>query len=137
MSDLPELDSLWDYSHPAETEASMRSLLPAAAASGDRGYVASLLTQIARAQGLRGRFADGHSSLDEAKGIAPAEAAEPRLRMLLERGRLHNSAGEPEAAQPLFREAWHAAHEMGEDGFAVDAAHMLAIVAQGDDALVW
>lgn len=137
MTDLPELESLWDSSHPAETEGRMRSVLPAARASGDRAYWASLLTQIARAQGLQGRFAEGHASLDEAQGIAPDEAVESGLRLLLERGRLHNSAGDPEAARPLFLQAWQAAGAAGEDGLAVDAAHMLGIVTQGDEALTW
>lgn len=137
MTDLPDLDSLWEFSQPAETEKRMRAVLGQAEASGDRAYGSLLLTQIARAQGLQGKFAEGHASLDQARAIAPATSAEPRVRLLLERGRLHNSAGEPEAARPLFVQAWEAARGAGEDGFAVDAAHMLAIVAQGDEALHW
>jgi hypothetical protein len=86
---------------------------------------------------LQGKFAEGHASLDQAQADVPALPAEPRVRLLLERGRLHNSAGEPEAARPLFMQAWETAREAGEDGFAVDAAHMLAIVAQGDEVLRW
>ncbi len=137
MTDLPDLDSLWDYSQPAETEKRMRSVLGEVEASGDRAYWSSLLTQIARAQGLQGKFAEGHASLDQAQAIAPVASAEARLRLLLERGRLHNSAGEPDAARPLFMQAWEAARQAGEDGFAVDAAHMLAIVSQGDEVLRW
>ena len=137
MTELPDLDSLWDYSQPAESEKRMRSVLGRAEASGNRAYWSSLLTQIARAQGLQGKFAEGHASLDQAQANVPAVPAEPRVRLLLERGRLHNSAGEPEAARPLFVQAWEAAREGGEDGFAVDAAHMLAIAGQGDEVLYW
>ena len=60
-----------------------------------------------------------------------------RVRYLLERGRTLNSSGRPAAAQPLFLQAWEAARACGEDGFAVDAAHMIAIVEQGDESLRW
>lgn len=49
------------------------------------------------------------------------------MRYLLERGRTYNSAGERERARPLFLEAWAQARRSGEDGLAVDAAHMVAI----------
>lgn len=137
MTNLPDLDALWDYSRPAESARRMRSVLAGTEVSSDPAYRSSLLTQIARTLGLQGQFAEGHALLDEVETIAPAAPAEPRLRLLLERGRLHNSAGEPEAARPLFAQAWEAARRAGEDGFAVDAAHMLAIVGQGDDGLRW
>ncbi|MGH2605910.1 MAG: hypothetical protein ACRDG5_04905, partial [Anaerolineales bacterium] len=98
MTDLPDLGSLWEYSQPAESEKRMRAILGQAEESGDRTYWSSLLTQIARAQGLQGKFAEGHASLDQARAIAPTAPPEPRVRLLLERGRLHNSAGEPAAA---------------------------------------
>jgi tetratricopeptide (TPR) repeat protein len=60
-----------------------------------------------------------------------------RVRYLLERGRTLNSSGRSAAAQPLFLQVWEAARACGEDGFAVDAAHMIAIVEQGDESLRW
>jgi tetratricopeptide (TPR) repeat protein len=48
-----------------------------------------------------------------------------------------NSSKQPEKARPLFLEAWELGRTCGEDGFAVDAAHMLAIVEPADEALEW
>jgi len=43
----------------------------------------------------------------------------------------------PELARPLFLEAWEMAQQVGEDFYAVDAAHMLAIVETGGEQLEW
>ncbi|MEX0788523.1 MAG: tetratricopeptide repeat protein, partial [Anaerolineales bacterium] len=59
------------------------------------------------------------------------------VRLMLERGRLHNSSGDPSAARVHFAEAWAAARNSKEDALAVDAAHMLAIVAEGEEAMRW
>ncbi|HEX6385768.1 MAG TPA: hypothetical protein VF177_13945, partial [Anaerolineae bacterium] len=66
---LPDFDQLWDYSQPASTEERFRELLPAAEAAGDDSYLAQLLTQIARAQGLQRQFAAAHETLDEAEKL--------------------------------------------------------------------
>ncbi|MFN8451853.1 MAG: tetratricopeptide repeat protein [Anaerolineae bacterium] len=117
-------DALWDYDHPAETEKTFRALL--AQTDGARRF--ELLTQIARAQGLQGNFADGHATLDEVERDLSAEASAARVRLLLERGRLFNSAGEPQRAHPCFTQAWEFGQQIGEIGYAVDAGHMLGIL---------
>lgn len=141
---LPDFDRLWDYSQPVESESRMRGLLPQA--EGRPGYQAALLTQIARAQGLQRRFEEAHATLDEAEALvaevaeedeaAPPEAV-PRIRLLLERGRVYNSSGRPDEARPLFEEALAAARAAGEDYHAADAAHMLGIVAPVEEQLEW
>lgn len=137
QSDLPDIDSLWDYTDPAATEEQFRTLLPVARSSGDRAYLAELLTQIARTQGLQRRFGEAHATLGEVVGMLPGVTPRAHVRYLLERGRVFNSSGNPEEARPQFLGAWHLAVEHGEDGFAVDAAHMLGIVEPGDTGLDW
>lgn len=127
---LPEFDKLWDYSQPAATEEKFSGLLPISEAAGDRSYQIELLTQIARAQGLQERFEEGHVTLDRAEAMLNEETKRPRARLLLERGRLFNSAGELAKAQPLFEQAWKAAEEAKAPRFAIDAVHMLAISAR-------
>ena len=51
------------------------------------------------------------------------------MRVLLERGRVLNSSGSPNDARPLFDAAFAAASEIGFEHLAVDALHMIAIVA--------
>jgi tetratricopeptide (TPR) repeat protein len=134
--ELSDFDSLWDYGRPAETEARFRELLPAAEDSPGLG--AEVLTQSARAQGLQRRFAEAHATLDGIEAILSGLPLRPHIRYLLERGRVYNSSGDPALARPFFAEALQlAAADPRESFFAVDAAHMLAIVAAPEETLVW
>jgi tetratricopeptide (TPR) repeat protein len=136
-SPLPDFDTLWDYSNPAATEQKFRDLLPAAQSSGDTSYLAQLLTQIARTEGLQRRFDDAHRTLDQVQAMLTADHKLARVRYLLERGRVFNSSGKPANARPLFLEALELAREIGEDNYAVDAAHMLGIIEPPQSALEW
>lgn len=128
-----DIDSFWEYADPAASEARFRSAL--GEARGDDRL--ELLTQIARTYSLRRDFSRAHSLLDEVEGqLGPAGPA-PRVRYLLERGRTFNSAGDKVRAKPLFIEAWQTASTNGLDGLAVDAAHMVPIVAGGAEGAEW
>lgn len=130
----PPDEGLWDYDDPAGSEARLSERLAALAEPALR---AELLTQIARAQGLQRRFDAGHRTLDAVaaqRAHLPPRAAS---RYALERGRLHRSAGQPDAARPLFLEAWQVASDHGEVAEAIDAAHMLALVAAPGQQLEW
>ena len=132
-----DFDALWDYAKPEETEQKFRALLPQARESGDAGYLAELLTQIARTEGLQHKFNDAHKTLDEAETLLRPGVSRPRVRSLLERGRAFNSSGHPDKARPLFLEALEIAEIAGEDNLAVDAAHMMGIIEPPDKALDW
>jgi len=85
--------------------------------------------------GLQGHFAEGHAILD-AVDATDSPGGRIRVRSRLERGRLLRSAGDAAASVEPFAEAWQLASTLHEDGLAVDAAHMLALVdaAPGSDA---
>jgi hypothetical protein len=85
---LPDFDKTWDFNDPAATERTFRELLPAAEESGDISYHAQLLTQIARAQGLQGRYDEAMATLNEVATMARDDMALVHLRELLERGRV-------------------------------------------------
>lgn len=125
---MADFDQLWDYDQPEATERRFRDLLPAAEASADRAYHAELLTQIARTLGLQGRFDEAHAVLDEAAALLSDQMATARVRYLLERGRALRSSGRREEARPLFLQAWELGLANGEDSYATDAAHMVALV---------
>lgn len=129
-----EIDALWDFSNPAATEQRLNSALEQ---THDTSIQLEVLTQIARAQGLQGRFDDAHRTLDDVE--AQLSGAPPRVhvRYCLERGRTLNSAGKPDDALPLFKQALNTASEAGLEGLAVDAAHMIAIAATGDEQIEW
>ncbi|HLF27196.1 MAG TPA: tetratricopeptide repeat protein [Anaerolineae bacterium] len=132
---LTNFDQLWDYDKPEETERRFRQLLPGAARNTS-DYV-ELLTQIARTQGLQRKFDQAHQTLNTAQGLLTSELKRAEIRYLLERGRVFNSAKQPEQARPLFLEAWQRAVALGEDFHAIDAAHMLAISEPPDKQLAW
>jgi tetratricopeptide (TPR) repeat protein len=134
---LPDFDALWDYGNPAATEVKFQELLASPGTSRDRSYHAQLLTQIARTQGLQGKFDAAHATLDEAESLCD-DMALPRVRCLLERGRVFNSSKRPEEGRPLFERAYEMAVRESLDAFAVDAAHMIAIVEKTPEAqLEW
>jgi tetratricopeptide (TPR) repeat protein len=137
--DLPDPDKLWDYGKPAETEKRFREVLPRAEAAGDRDYALELRTQIARALGLQGRFDEALAELDAVeKALGPGDSLPVvRVRCLLERGRVLNSAKQPGKARPFFEKAWELGVERKIDRYAVDAAHMMALVAPPDEKDAW
>ena len=123
------LDELWDFSDPAGSEARLRA---AAEESTDAAYRAELETQVARALGLQERYDEADAILDAVSGDSPVIA----VRAALERGRLRNSSGDPDAAVPLFRAAAQQAASADLVFLRVDALHMLAI-ADADHADEW
>src|SRR4029078_13296377 len=92
---------------------------------------------IARAQGLQGTFADAHATLDAAQALLTPAVSTARIRYLLERGRVFNSSQHVTQAQLLFQAAWELAQAERQDFYAIDAAHMLAIVAPAELQLEW
>lgn len=133
----PDFDSWWDYNHPDQTEAKFRDLVPAAKATGDTGYYAELLTQIARTLGLQQKFDSAHAVLGEVKALLPSAGARAEVRYLLERGRALNSSKRQAESEPVFLEASEKAAIAKLDYFAVDALHMLAIVAPVEKQMEW
>ena len=133
----PEFDALWDYNDPGQTESEFRELIPVAKESGDMSYYAQLLTQIARTEGLQRKFEEAHNTLDTVEAMLTDELVVARIRYLLERGRVHNSSGQPDESKPCFLEAWELGLEHGEDYHAVDAAHMMGIVEPPEKQLEW
>jgi len=117
---------LWDFDDLDASEGRFRVQLEQETTDAGR---AEVLTQLARVEGLRGRFELCDALLDEAESLA---GATPRL--LLERGRRERSSGQPGAGLAQFEQAFEQARASGEDVLAVDAAHMIAIV---DDSELW
>lgn len=124
------LDELWDFDDPAASE--QRMLRAARSRERTPEERAELETQQARALGLQGRFDEADALLDRINFDSPAVAT----RILLERGRLRNSAGRLSEAVPLFTGAVSIASRAGLLFLEVDALHMLAI-ADAEQAEHW
>ncbi len=134
---LKDFDRLWNYSDPAATETKFREKLPEAEKSGDTDIYIQLLTQIARAQGLQGKYDDAHKTLDDAEKRLTEETKTARIRYLMERGRVFNSSGSKEKSKPMFLDAWALCQAEKNDFFGVDALHMMGIVEPPEKQLGW
>ena len=136
MRGMATLDELWDFDDPAASEVRFREAVATAESAADEAGVAEARTQLARSLGLQDRFDEGHLTLDRVDADHPADDR-IRVRSRLERGRLLRSGGDPHAARAPFEGAWELARTLGEDGLAVDAAHMLAIVDAPPGEATW
>lgn len=128
---------LWDYNDPGATEKNFRAILEETNASEDKSAYLQLLTQLARSLGLQMKFDEAHKILDEVENRLSDELYVARIRYLLERGRVLNSSKQKDRGKKFFLEAFELAKFSNEDFYAVDAAHMLGIVEQGDGSLNW
>lgn len=135
MDTLFDFDQLWDYEKPAATEMNFRELL--ANAENNPSYTLQLLTQIARAQGLQGKFEEAQRTLST---VDAGMINDPivKTRYLLEYGRVLNSSGQREKSREYFVQAYETGLAAQADFYTVDAAHMMAIIEPDpDEQLAW
>jgi tetratricopeptide (TPR) repeat protein len=125
----------WDFDRPDLSEERFRAILDRPGI--DPVFRVEVLTHLARAQGLQGRFEEGHATLDTAERELPNGQPRIAARIKLERGRLFNTARQPSEAISPFLDAWTMAFRAKADDEAIDAAHMLALVVEGDERLAW
>jgi tetratricopeptide (TPR) repeat protein len=130
-----QIDDLWDFGDPAASETRFRAALADPGVSAETA--AELKTQLARSMGLQRRFDDAAAELDTIEPQLPRLGQRAAVRYWLERGRVLNSSGNTGSARLPFETAWDLARAAGLDGLAVDAAHMVAIVADGPEAIRW
>src|SRR5689334_22249059 len=97
---------LWDFDDPAASEQRFRD----AAAGAEGAQRGVWLTQVARALGLQEQYDEAHDLLDD---LSPAGSAELEARLLLERGRVCRSSGDPGHARRFFDEAVAVASSAG------------------------
>ncbi|MEA2096545.1 MAG: tetratricopeptide repeat protein [Candidatus Cloacimonadota bacterium] len=141
INPLPNFDAMWDYQHPDSTEIVfteiLKGLKDSTESSYDAEYHAELLTQIARTQGLQGKFNQAHTTLDSVKNMLTDNMKTAFIRYLLERGRVFNTSGEWEISKPILLKAYEFGVENDLDIYTLDAAHMMGIVEPPDKQLGW
>ena len=134
VSVAADIDALWDYAKPAESEARFREALKTE--TGDAAL--EIETQIARTFSMRRDFVRANSMLDAVAARTSGNTApRVRIRYLLERGRTLNSSGQFEKAKPLFSDAFQLAQRENEVLLAIDAAHMFGFSKNLDEAMSW
>jgi len=126
----------FDYDDPKGSESRLAALSREAQSAGDIPSLAEILTQVARAQALQGHLEEAARTLDRAAAL-PTEAVRPRVRLLIERGRLLRRQGHPQDARANFEKAYETAVAAQQAGLAADAAHMLALMLPFEEARAW
>jgi len=130
------LSEEFNYDDPAGTEQRLRRLCQEVEATHDVAALTEVLTQVARAQALQGHLDEAATTLDRAEALGSG-ALLPRVRLLIERGRLLRRQGKGEDARAAFEEAYRLAVAGGEQAPAADAAHMLALLLPFEAAAAW
>lgn len=130
------IDRLWDFSDPAASEERFRE---AADDDGNSAHLRAVMTtQLARALGIQGRAGEALAVLesvtaDVPASDSPADAAELRARVAIERGRLAASAGRPADAIPELTRGVREAALAASPFLVLDALHMLALNDAGHE----
>lgn len=131
-----DIDTLWDYMDPLGSELRFDAALSQLHSDSQPLLYAELLTQKARAIGLQQQFERANSVLHEAKRLIDDNSGIALIRYYVESGRICNSSRQ-EGAYECFLKSFSLAIELQEDFYAIDAAHMLAIVTKHEQSLEW
>ncbi len=130
-----KLDKLWDYNAPEKTREQFLEYQKNV--DKTTPMYLELLTQLARTHSLQQQFTEAHGLLDRVESEWTRATPVVQIRYFLERGRTYNSAGDKQSAGPLFQQALEVSTKHELDFYAVDAAHMLAIVADSEAQIAW
>jgi tetratricopeptide (TPR) repeat protein len=125
------IDELWDFEDPAASESRFRGAVAGASPASEQDI---LMTQVARALGLQGKYGAGMETLDSIR--SGEDDVEVATRTRLERGRILNTRGDRDEALSEFRAAFDRATSAGLENLAVDALHMIAIASPPDKQLI-
>lgn len=130
MTACADIQSLWDFEQLKVSEERFRKCVKEV---DDTTLRLELLTQVARALGLRREIDAATATLGEVAARLDEAGPRARVRWFLESGRVLNSSGRSAEAVSFFTDAWELALVSAEDYLAVDAAHMLAIAEKDPD----
>lgn len=139
MRDIPveRFDELFQ-GEPADIEQRLISLRPLALQHTDTSLAPQIESQIALAQAMQQRWEDAFATLDRAEQLAGATVPIARARLLLERGRVFHQNRRMAEALPWMIASYELSRASGLYYHAINAAHMIAIVAGGAaDKIQW
>lgn len=136
--ELENFDDLWNLGDPIEVEKAFCKILPSAKALNDKSVYLQLLSQIALAQALQKQFDTAHKTLDEAEQLLTPNQSLAHVRILLERGRVFQQSEKISEARAYFEKSFELSSQYKFYYHAINAAHMIAIVAQqNDEKITW
>ncbi len=114
---------------PALIEAKLQELSIEAKQLSNKSIYLQILSQIALMQAVQKKFDAAHATLDQAEKLLTPEYDLARVRILCERGRAFQQAGDIEQALIYFEKSYALSAQCQFDKQTINAAHMIAIVA--------
>jgi tetratricopeptide (TPR) repeat protein len=132
---LENFDDLWSLGEPALVEKKFKELLPEAQALENKSMYLQILSQIALAQAMQQKFNEAHQTIAQAE---KQPLAQTDRGILLEKGRVFQQQGDFKQARYYFEQSYEVSKKFSHEFDAVNAAHMIAIVAENiDDKISW
>lgn len=126
---LENFDDTWSLGYPVVIEKKFQELLGQAESLKDKSIYLQILSQIALAQALQKKFDEAHKTLDKAQALLTSEYELARVRILLERGRVFQQSEKIPEARDYFEQSFELSAKNKFDFHTINAAHMIAIVA--------
>lgn len=128
---LEKFDDIWGLlGDPIKVEARLTELLSAAQSFHDNSIYPQILSQIALAQGMQKKFNEAHATLDKAEAALTQGSIVPKVRIFLDRGKVYQQNEQYNEALQHFEQSFNLSVSNGLDLYAIDAAHMIAIISK-------
>lgn len=127
---LENFDEAWSLGYPDKVETELRKLLPQAEAFANKSIFLQILSQIALTLAMQQKFDEAHATLNEAESMLTPEYDLAKARILLERGRTFQQAGDLASALNHFEKSYDLSAKNNFDFHSANAAHMIAIVIE-------
>ena len=124
--------------NPVLIEAKLQELSLQAKKLSNNSIYLQMLSQIALMQAVQQKFDQAHATLDDAdKQLQPKDYV-AAVRLLLERGRVFQQAGDIDQAKKYFDESYELSKLHDLDFHTINAAHMIAIVVSTlEEKIAW
>ena len=136
---LENFDDVWGLlGDPIAVEAKLVELLQTAKTASDQSIYPQILSQIALAQGMQQKFSEAHATLDKAQAALTQDSHIAEVRILLDRGKVFQQSEHLPNARDYFEQSYYLATKYGFDSYAIDAAHMIAVISEDNtDKIHW
>ncbi len=136
---VQDFDKVWGkIAQPDLIEQAFLEFLPQAEQLEDKSTYLQLLSQLGLAQALLKKFDLAHATLDKAKNQLQPEHDLAHVRILLERGRVFQQEGDLAKARVYYERSFDASVASKIDDQTINAAHMIALVAEKvEDRIKW
>jgi tetratricopeptide (TPR) repeat protein len=114
---------------PVLIQAKLQKLSKQAIQLSNKSIYLQILSQIALMQAVQKKFAEAHLTLDQAEKLLTSQYDLAKVRILCERGRVFQQAGDLAQARIYFEKSYELSMACKFDKQTINAAHMIAIVA--------